>query len=1296
METNVVASRPTVGLYTKTNVQGSAVQFILHARIRHRRLNDVVFVGDTFIHVKQVGHEGHLQHVAFKNDFDARIRHAAVFRHEDDDDDEDFLIKLEKNTSSLDVAAFPPQSIVLTLDSNDVAFMFLRADEAGRYRFVQRILPMPTFDRILYQPGQHLAVDVHSRALAVAAQENEIIIYAAKPRDQIQDEIRTGAIDWCPVSAQRRLHVQGVIQHIDFLVPPADDIEHIVLLVVVLERGLMKAVRIDWYRTAGPIQAQIHPGQALESANTVPTLLIPLQDAAFILVVGSQPTLWRDILSGSIMGTPLASVDEMGLFPGNSSMLPVWSSWAKPRRSQAARSLRDVVYLVREDGLLLYVTIPKSPSHGISQSIAGSFDCHVGAAFASLGDEGDPDVLCVAGDTSGGKIVSIGSWPSARRIEERSRMDTMSMQLIELLPNWASVTDTITSDALSGRSRVKEIDSMFVTSGRQPHGAITEIRQGIEASALAFLPLEELQTVSDIWVLPDLATGSLIIVLSSPLETMLLRLDAEFDSPEDVSESSAFDLEQRTIAAVMTRDDTLVQVTPKGLCASQGLHPNFEDTSKLVMGHDDEILSACAVPASATIVASIRHADEYEIAVYNIAADDDCNIKLSSRVALSSEPLCVAATAIGHDTVVLASTANGEIALLSFCDDKPEGVLLTTELPSPGGQQVVCDHLSLLQDNGTFLAACGLRDGTLVSYIVHPQADQPFKHLQTLTLGSSTVRLATLPSDASSAIAMTGTSTLLFSWSATRGALSTENIWITDKSQPELAQGAITAVAQMPHAHYLSSDAVAEKLLVISGQELIVLQLGDQLATVPRQIPTTGTPNRLVHAESVRHLVCSGIHYDVRPHPSRAQASADLRRQLWPVIDFIPTKGTRSSYTHHMQPGEKINTMLPWSFKRGGEKTYSYVLVGGSYRRKSGMRGGKVTFLQPKLQSWEVVGVAETRQVKFDQEVTALALYDDTTYIVCAGNKVHLSKLDVVEMKWETFCPAFTLASPGINVTVEPAGDDLKEIVITTAADSVVVFCVAISPQDGTASLRPVCTGPRADYLLSHLWLPSANNAAVKSTPLVLTGSKYGQLIGMSIPSGDQIKASDYGHRSASLHFEAHLPRSLTRLRPSPPTARKGERPAGLVSGRILGSATDGTILSIATIDESSWRQLFWLQRLIEWSDVLSPFSHTSPAYTAGEDAMLGQNRAVPIGLGSKAAEIMLLTTNSRLDDMHIDGDVLKRVLCEGGVEEVRRLMRLLAEEDVNVGSWMAEHLEDELAALVVVVGLVRKIEAWL
>ena len=61
---------------------------------------------------------------------------------------------------------------------------------------------------------------------------------------------------------------------------------------------------------------------------------------------------------------------------------------------------------------------------------------------------------------------------------------------------------------------------------------------------------------------------------------------------------------------------------------------------------------------------------------------------------------------------------------------------------------------------------------------------------------------------------------------------------------------------------------------------------------------------------------------------------------------------------------------------------------------------------------------------------------------------------------------------------------------------------------------------------------------------------------------------------------------------------------------------------------------------------------------------------------------IVLETANARPLDMHIDGDILARLLeCEGA-GTLRRLIRQAAERDDGVGEWIREHLESELAAV--------------
>ena len=69
---------PRVGLLSRTLTRSPTFRWILPARIRHKNKNDVVFVGEDFIQVKEYLSSGNLEDVATKADFGARIRAAKV------------------------------------------------------------------------------------------------------------------------------------------------------------------------------------------------------------------------------------------------------------------------------------------------------------------------------------------------------------------------------------------------------------------------------------------------------------------------------------------------------------------------------------------------------------------------------------------------------------------------------------------------------------------------------------------------------------------------------------------------------------------------------------------------------------------------------------------------------------------------------------------------------------------------------------------------------------------------------------------------------------------------------------------------------------------------------------------------------------------------------------------------------------------------------------------------------------------------------------------------------------------
>ncbi|KAK4631737.1 hypothetical protein CLAFUW4_03604 [Fulvia fulva] len=1298
-----------LAVYTKTQIRGPVVQWILHAQIRHRLCNDVVYVGEDFIEVKQVGNHGHQTLVARKNNFDAHIRAAAVFSNEDDAETEDFMVKLEADAKrTVDSPTYPPQSVMLTLDSNDLVFLYMHEDTHGHPIFVQQSVPMPSFDRILFQPGEYLAVDPFSRAFATAANEREVLLYSAKPKQQIQHEISTKSQSWCPISSQRPLQVDGVILQMDFLVPPADDMDHIILLLIVADQRRTKAVRIDWHFSSGLFRAHIHPGQSLDSAKRMPSLLVPLRDASFLLVTDDEIVRWKNILSGVADGADVPLTRAEPKYPGSSPQSPMWASWTKPRRSQAARRGRDSIYLAREDGLVYLMDID---SRGTAQiSLAGDLKCHIGTAFASLGDEGDPDILAVAGDASSGRIVSIGHWPSPRRLEELSRDATMEPDIIEILPNWASAMDMLTVDGRKSKTTGVQGDALFVTSGRQPYGALTELRSGIDAPLSAYLDIAGSST-TDMWSFPDLASGSVILVLSAPTATRLIRISADLDQLEEIEVGTAFEVSERTLFAGITANDQMVQATTRTICVSTTLEANFEDTSLLTFEKPSSILAATLVADVSALLTAERHDDHFSICCYSLPFEDsDSGIQKQASVKLKSEALCVAAVLVGDSTIAITATNDGMVACLVFNSGLKLPLMHIKALPTSLDSSNVCDSVAILQstdkdaEQAALLAVCGLRDGRIVTFEVDSGSQTPLGDACITPFCSSSVKLVSLSKDRDKACAMGGGSTCLLSWNKhSPDPLHIDQVWITDKLRPSLSQAPVVACAQLPIAANLATPFLADAIAMVSGDELLVAGFAAVVGSVPRQIPVSGTPTRVIYAHSTRCIVCCSVKTEVRTLPSsKPHSPPEQKRQIWPIIDFIPAKSDDPSFSYQMQPGERVSALLEWSFKQSNEKTYSFILVGGSYVRQNGARRGRITFLQPTVRNWEVVDVCESgRNLVFDDQVYAMALYDDMTCVICAGDSVYLYMFFVEEKKWNQICKPFKLASPGIKVTIEEFEAESRLIVISTLKDSIVSLLLDEEVDDSLRDLTPTMVATRADSLLGHYTIKPEYLEAYDYETFTLATTKHGQLFAISRHQEDEGLDAPPKYM-----FEAQLPHSLVRLAASNPSHHRGDAPKGIPRSnetgaplpRITGCATNGAIMGILLIEDVIWKRLSWLQSLVEWCPELSPHSYASPAYSpTASRAMDTRGRAVPVGLHSVENEVvMLFSGRSRLNDMHIDGDVLERVFERGAIEALESLMKRLVREDHAVGAWLRKHINEELGALHEVIRIVRDLNRWM
>jgi hypothetical protein len=1276
-----ISNPSAIGVYTRTVTRSPVVRWILSARIRSSAYDDVIFIGEDFVQVKQLTETRNLVDIAVKKDFDARIRAAAVLDIDISSPDDEDSIKKELGT-----VPGPSQILVLTLDSNELLFIHVDHQDGKEPRFHHEARSIPSFARTILQPGAYLAVDPRSRAIATTALEREVILYSIKPRHVIKKALEAH-LTWDPVSVEQPMAVSGVIQAVDFLYPPNSDDKHIILILLVVEEQKTKAIWIDWQTLDGPYHAQLQPGHVLDLDQSLPCLLIPIADTDFLLASGENVTHWKNLVSGFAISEPLVSMPEPPAFPGNSANLPLWTGWSRPRQVSQLRNGNDGVYLLREDGLLFLVECTTTASPRLI--FVATLGLHHSSAVGSCAIDHDHDVIVVGGSMSVGLVANVDRSVLAVQHMSGESLGT-AIEFTELVHNWASVTDMVAAGHRRvGRDPSRDAESILVTSGRHPFGSITELRKGLEARLLAFTEIDDLKTFTDIWALPD-SSGSVLVVLSSPSATKFFAI-APDESIEEIADSSTFDTDNRTLAIDLLAEGWVAQLSTQKLCLT-----NKSDATSWQRDLKSRSLVAATFECQTLALVTVERGGEaHEVRCTWLRSLQTGKSDLTSSSSLACEPINVAASAVATGLLAGVSTTDGSVTIFVFQDALSPPISHRTQIPSSGDQTNICDSLAFFQRSiaeeadPEILLVCGLRDGRIITYGIHLDSDLVIRHLETIHFGYSAVKILPLRDSDRSAVALSGRKACLVRWDGDQtSSLTIENIWFTDRDRPELAQGHVVACAQAPSSTETGSYPFSDSLILLSDDSLLIATLVDHVKTIPRQMQVIGTPFRLLYADSIRSYVIASL-----------RSSADARnrtRQVWPVIEFIPRSSSSVSHYYDMQPGELIRVMVEWPYRFDGDKMYSHILVGGSYQRRNGSRRGRITFLKPNLRNWVAEGVKVAYKNMYDDEVTALAMYDSVTYIACAGTRVYIERFREETRTWDRLCSAFQLASAGVFISIEPQREDGPIIVITTSMDSVIMLhlrCNETGPGESHKfSLRCVGVAPQAESSLSHLVLPTAlsTDLGMDNTKLTLLSTKYGKIVGLACPITSPFQ-------NGRILFAAHLPQSVTRMVRLPPSERRVSPPDGSIDDRMIGCSADGSVTGLVMLQAPLWSRLFWLQRLCEWSEDLSPHSYRNPRYGTSTANKGGQlDRPLPASLSDDHHLAMLRTPISKPNDMHIDGDVIARILRPGGRDAIYRVIDNLANTPDAIGLWLSQHKEEELASLENLIQIVKQFEDWI
>jgi hypothetical protein len=247
-------ARKGIGLLSRTLIRSPMMKWIIPARIRHKDFNDLIFIGENTVHIKQVLQGGFLRDVGTKADFPSQIRSAAILGTQV----ESRLVKPEdlgheKLEPPKELSELPPQILVLALESAELWFLVLDPTHQGKtLRCHESPVQLPVLKSSLRNPGRLLVADPLSRAIAVAASCDTIMLYGLKDRESLNDEYIANRNNWNPILHERQINVEGTILAMDFINPDSVHRDHIVLVIITHVGSRNKIMCYDWNVADGP------------------------------------------------------------------------------------------------------------------------------------------------------------------------------------------------------------------------------------------------------------------------------------------------------------------------------------------------------------------------------------------------------------------------------------------------------------------------------------------------------------------------------------------------------------------------------------------------------------------------------------------------------------------------------------------------------------------------------------------------------------------------------------------------------------------------------------------------------------------------------------------------------------------------------------------------------------------------------------------------------------------------------------------------------------------------------------
>ncbi|KYK59685.1 thermotolerance protein [Drechmeria coniospora] len=1235
------------GILSRTIVDSPVACWILPVRLRSETHNDVAFIGEHFVQINELRGDGQMHQIVRKSDFGARIRNAVVLgdplQHGLDDENSSFAVEPEGSDCSMPDATvpatadaskrcLPPQLLVLMLESGDAIFLFLRRQPDKSLDFV---LARHTLAKKIPYMGFHLAVDPSSRYMASASADGLFVTYELEAMSALNAQYQSRGT-FTPVKAVRLRSIHGVIHKLGFLYPQPTEGRHIILILLVVrnERNLGEPVTrmLNYEWEVGDdlksVFAAEKVGYRLPKEHEMPLLFIPLKfNNSFFIVSSSLIGIVKDCLTGSPVFESLRTdaPSQTGLFHGTGS--PIWTAWARPFRHKGYFERTDIIYLGREDGVIVHVEM-EATDLVPSVTNVGCLDSNINTAFATAYDTFS-DILIIGGDSGPG-----GIWKLAPRTE---------LEQVSVLPNWSPVIDATatvrhagnaatatgtggTQSATARQSSLHEPwtqpDTLFTVSGRGVKGSVTQWRWGVQARI--GLEVESGEPVRQSWVLTlrDGERRRLHALLSLPYSSLVLRFSENFDQVDSLgADDSPFDLASRTLAACETAQGGIVQVTERTATSIRGgeiTRVSFEELLGPDVGTVDN-----AFVADDTVVISSHGRRGSQLHTFSLAV----KFNRDSTWDVQGETTCVSLLTVSNRFFVVAgSMLDGNPWLSVYTLNG--SVIASQRVSNETGIrfEALTSLCAIHQDKGEVHIAAGTRCGHLLNIKL------PGQESEEITWTAETIGLAPVEvSLASSSFNGTGTAlmccdnalTVMTDFSKRDGKFRRKHaVWLTDANDASMPSPPVHSVCSLKRN--LSRYSGHLSLMVQAGSRLLLAETWPHVGLVPRSIPIEGTPTRIIYSQTWDCLVIALLKHN---QPTLAFVDAESGEIISVPSDKDGNASEFISGLGHV--GDRIYGLHEWLYTKAG-KTFSFILVATKDGRllivsvnkmKSRPQEGQAT----RLHYW-------TRHKKVIGRPIYSVVGDDQGIVFCADRTLHWEVLDLVEKRLKPM-GKYELDSAAISLRLVHG----TIFALTTMHSlEIIGYRYMADGNEGMALMHSDRVSRRTVHMMSA-GCPTDRHGR---WPVTLLSDQKGGFAGIRIPWGQ------HGKEFATV-FEGALPQSVRRFvgaRSRPfwlagegHDVRFGTLPSGSDGVEIFGFSLNGSLQHFTLIGIQLWRFLHLIQKMA--SSALD--GHGSATATVSIKAAAEGVKDMRDETGGDDEGVRSASRHPTL--MHIDGDMIER-----------------------------------------------------